>query len=181
MSDRPARVFLIGYRGCGKSTVGPLLAARLGWAFVDADALLEARAGKSIARIFADDGEPAFRDLESALLAELAARPDHVVATGGGVVLRPANREILSKRGLAVWLEAPAELVWERIQNDPTTGARRPNLTAAGGLQEVKDLLAVREPLYRATAHASFPADRSPERLADAIVQVCNGGSRSLS
>lgn len=182
MSDgAPDRLFLIGYRCSGKTTVGPLVAARLGWTFVDADVLQEARAGKSIARIFADEGEPAFRDLEAKHLADLSELPNHVISTGGGVILRPSNRELLQSRGFVAWLDAPAELIWERMQLDPTTSARRPNLTAAGGLQEVKELLAVREPLYRATAHASFPADRSPERLADAIVQVWNGGFRSRS
>lgn len=175
------RIFLIGYRATGKTTVGPLVANRLGWTFVDADVLLEERAGKSIARIFADEGEPAFRDLEARHLAELSENPKQVLSTGGGVILRPSNRELLRNRGFVAWLDAPAELIWERMQLDPTTLARRPNLTAAGGLQEVKDLLAVREPLYRATAHASFPADRSPEWLADAIVQVWNGGFRSRS
>ena len=175
------RVFLVGYRGSGKSTVGPLLAGRLGWSFVDADALLESRAGKSISRIFAENGEPFFRDLESTLLNELATTPQLVIATGGGVVLHPHNREILQQRGLCVWLQAPAELVWERIQQDPTTQHRRPNLTAAGGLFEVKELLALREPHYRSAAHVAFPADRSPEWLADAIVQVCNGGFSSRS
>jgi shikimate kinase len=175
------RIYLIGYRGCGKSTVGPILAERLGWSYVDADARLEERAGKSIARIFAEDGEPAFRDLESKNLAELALQSNHVIATGGGVVLRESNRDLIRNSGLAVWLVAPAELVWERIRKDPSTSVRRPNLTASGGLLEVKELLAQREPLYQATAHAAFPADRSPEWLADAIVQVCNGGFKSRS
>jgi shikimate kinase len=181
MSEPASRIRLIGYRCSGKTTVGPLVAARLGWDFVDADVLLESRTGKSIANIFADEGEPAFREREARLLAELCERPNHVVSTGGGVILRPDNRELLRSTGFVVWLDAPAELIWERMRRDPATAARRPNLTASGGLQEVKELLAVREPLYRATAHASFPADRSPEWLADAIVQVCNGGSRSRS
>ena len=175
------RIFLVGYRCSGKTTVGPLVASRLDWSFVDADVLLEARAGKSIARIFTEDGEPAFRELEANLLAELSENSNCVLSTGGGVILRPANRQLLRSRGFVAWLEAPAELIWQRMQLDPTTSARRPNLTAAGGLQEVKELLAVREPLYRATAHAAFPADRSPEWLADAIVQVWNGGFRSRS
>jgi shikimate kinase len=181
MSDPVSRVVLIGYRCSGKTTVGPLVAARLGWDFVDADVLLESRAGTSIARIFADEGEPAFRERESRILVELCGRSKLVLSTGGGVILRRDNREALRSAGFVAWLDAPAELIWERMRQDPATAARRPNLTAAGGLQEVKELLATREPLYRATAHASFPADRSPEWLADAIVQVCNGGSTSRS
>lgn len=176
----PPRIFLIGYRGSGKTTVGRALADGLGWAFVDADVLLEARAGKSIARIFADDGEPAFRDLESQTLAELAAQQQHVIATGGGIVLRPQNRELL-KTGFVAWLQISPELAWQRMQEDATTRDRRPNLTATGGLREVETVMTVREPLYRATADAAFPADRSPELLAADILHVWNGGTTSRS
>src|SRR3954447_21902345 len=98
------RLFLIGYRGSGKSTVGRLLAERLGWAFVDADEELEIRAGRSIADIFTTDGEPAFRALESAVLRELASRDRHVIACGGGVVLRDDHRRLLRTGGHCVWL-----------------------------------------------------------------------------
>jgi shikimate kinase len=175
------RIFLIGYRGTGKTTVGRAVAARLGWAFVDADVLLEARAGKTIARIFADDGEPAFRDWESRVLADLAVQPNHVIATGGGVILRPANRELLTANGFVAWLQASPELAWQRMQDDPTTRDRRPNLTAAGGLQEVRAVMAAREPLYREAAHAAFDAAHSPESLADDILHVWNGGTTCRS
>lgn len=175
------RIFLIGYRGSGKTTVGRALADRLGWAFVDADVLLEERAGKSIARIFADDGEPAFRDWESRVLDDLATRDRHVLATGGGVVLRPANRALLQAGGFVAWLQISPELAWDRMQADVTTRDRRPNLTATGGLQEVRAVMAAREPLYRATANAAFPADRSPELLAADILHVWNGGTTSRS
>ncbi len=175
-----SRIFLIGSRGSGKTTVGRALADRLGWAFVDADVLLEARAGKTIARIFADDGEPAFRDRESTILAELAGWRDHVIATGGGIVLRPENRAIL-RTGFVAWLQVSAGLAWERMQADPTTGDRRPNLTPAGGLLEVQTILTAREPLYREAAHAMFPAERSPELLAADILHVWNGGTTSRS
>jgi shikimate kinase len=144
-------IFLIGYRGTGKTSVARELAALLGVKWVDADAVLEVRAGKTIRQIFADDGEPAFRDLESSVLRDLATFGG-VVATGGGVVLRPENREIL-KQGLVVWLTAPAEVIWRRMQADVSTADRRPNL-AQGGLDEVKSLLAIREPLYRECASA---------------------------
>jgi shikimate kinase len=165
-----SRIFLIGYRGTGKTTAGRLLAGRLGWPFLDADAELEARAGCTIADIFRTEGEAGFRDREAAVLADLAARPDHVIATGGGVVLRPANRELLKAAGFVAWLQAPADVLWQRIQADPATAARRPNLTG-GGLREVIDLLAVREPLYRAVADAAFDAaGASPEAVAGAIL-----------
>ena len=176
-------LFLIGSRGTGKSTVGRVLAARLGWGFVDADERIEADAGRTIADIFATEGEAGFRDRESATLAELARLSQHVVATGGGVVLRPGNREQLRAAGFVAWLTASPEAAWERIQADATTAARRPNLTARGGLDEVAALIADREPLYREAADFIAPTDgRSPEAVADAILtawQIGNTTSRS--
>ena len=170
-----SRIYLIGYRGCGKSTVGPLLAARLGWAFVDADAELEARAGRTIAAIFRTDGEPAFRELEAGVLRDLAARERLVVGTGGGAILREANREVLRATGFAVWLHAPAELLFARMQSDASSHSRRPNLTAGGGFAEVQSLLAVREPLYRAASHSTIDGSLSPDRATAAILDAWNG------
>ncbi len=163
-------IFLIGYRGSGKSTVGRVLADRLGWTFADADTVLEERFGQSIREIFAQEGEAGFRDKESAILKELCARRDVVIATGGGVVLRDENRVQLRTHGYVVWLTADAATLWARIQADHTTAARRPALTT-GGIAEVEQLLAIREPLYRATADIVVPvATVSPEQAADAIL-----------
>jgi shikimate kinase len=166
----PPLIFLIGYRGSGKTTVGRLLADRLGWAFIDADALLEERHRQTIREIFAAEGEAGFRDKEAGLLTDLCSRANTVIATGGGIVLRTENRSRLKSSGFVVWLRAePAEL-WERMQADPSTAARRPALSV-GGLAEVEQLLAVREPLYRACADAEIAVDRvSPEQAADAIL-----------
>jgi shikimate kinase len=180
----PPRLFLIGYRGTGKSTVGPLLAAALGWEYLDADDRIEAAAGKTIADIFATEGEAGFRDRESAVLAELCREERRVIATGGGVVLRPFNRELLRAAGYVAWLTAPPETVWERMQADPTTAARRPNLTI-GGFDEVANLMAARESLYRRTAHGTFPTEgRSPQAVAAAILaawEAAAGPSSSSS
>lgn len=163
-------VFLIGSRCVGKSAVGLRLAQRLGWAFVDADEELERRAGRTIREIFASEGETAFRDREAAVLADLAARADVVVATGGGVVLRPENRERLSA-GPVVWLTARPQTLWARMQGDASTAERRPAL-AQGGLAEVESLLAQREPLYRACATWTFDTESAtPDALADAIAR----------
>jgi shikimate kinase len=165
-----ALIYLIGYRGSGKTTVGRVLAERLGWNFVDADAVLEERHGKTIKEIFADEGEAGFRDKESATLGELAGRTQTVIGTGGGVVLRDANRDLLRHNGFVAWLSADAGTLWARIQSDPTTAARRPAL-AGGGPAEVRELLAAREPLYRACADVEVAvADRSPSQAADAIL-----------
>jgi shikimate kinase len=164
-------ILLVGPRGSGKSTVGPALAAKLGWAFADADELVEATAGRSITSLFAAEGEAGFRDRESAALGELCGRTNHVIATGGGAVLREANRDLLKRSGFVAWLTVPPEVAYARMTADPTTAARRPNLTAAGGVEEVRALIAAREPLYRAAADFTCDtAGRSPDEAAAAIL-----------
>lgn len=167
--DRPL-LFLIGPRGAGKTTVAGLVARRLGWDWVDADLLLEARAGRSIRKLFEVEGEAGFREREAALLEELAGRHRCVIATGGGVVLAAANRQRIRAAGLVVWLTADADTLWKRLQADPTGTKRRPDLTV-GGRAEVEQLLQAREPLYRETAHVEVPtADRSLEEVAEAVL-----------
>jgi shikimate kinase len=160
-------LFLIGYRGTGKSTVAWLVAARLGWDWLDADELLEQRAGCSIRQIFAQEGETGFRDKESVLLGELCQRRRLVVATGGGVILREENRMHL-RAGLVVWLTADAETLWNRLQGDAATRERRPDL-AQGGRAEVEELLRKRAPLYAACANFIIDATQPAEQVADAI------------
>lgn len=162
-------VALIGYRGTGKSTVARLLALRLGWDWVDADVEIELRAGKSIAAMFADDGEAAFRDLESAVVADLARRERTVIALGGGAVLREANPAALAA-SFVVWLRASVEAICARLAADPTTADRRPNLTVGGGRAEIEALLAEREPIYRrAAALVVDTDDKTPAEVAEAI------------
>src|SRR5262245_29603020 len=171
------RILLVGYRGTGKTTVGGLLANQLGWTFADCDDSIEAAAGKSIADIFATEGEAGFRDREAAALRELCSRQRCVIATGGGAVLRPSNRELLRAGGFVVWLTASPETSWARLQSDPMTGSRRPKLTAAGGVKEVRALVAAREPLYREVADFVADADTpSPEAVAAAILTAWRGG-----
>ncbi len=155
-------IALIGYRGTGKTAVAQQLALRLGWDWIDADVELELRAGKSIAAMFADDGEPAFRDLETAVLADLIERPRTVLALGGGVVLRAENRELLRRAGSVIWLKAEPETIERRIAEDASTAARRPNLTAAGGIAEIRQLLAEREPFYEACARVQVDTEGKP-------------------
>ncbi|MFO0799248.1 MAG: shikimate kinase [Gemmataceae bacterium] len=164
-------ILLVGPRGSGKSTVGPELARRLGWKFVDADEVVEATAGKSVAAIFAAEGEAGFRDREAAAIRELCGRANHVVATGGGAVLRESNRALLKRSGFVAWLTVRPEVAFARMTADPTTAARRPNLTAAGGLSELRELIAAREPLYRAVADFTCDtAGASPDAAAAAIL-----------
>jgi shikimate kinase len=168
----PRGVALVGYRGTGKSTVGRLVADRLGRAFVDADDALREHAGLSIPAIFERFGEPRFRDLEEEVLAALTARPGGVLATGGGAVLRESNRQRLRDFGLVVWLSAPAEVLAGRLTADPDL-AVRPALTPAGTLGEIDEVLTTREPLYRAAAHAEVSTHgRTPEEVAEAVLRL---------
>lgn len=173
-------IFLIGYRGTGKSTVARLVASRLKLDSLDADEELERRAGKSIAHIFADEGEAAFRDLETEILADVVNQDNFlVVALGGGVVLREENRRrLLGERPSVgptchsvVWLRANVDTLASRIAADTLTAARRPNLTASGGRAEIEQLLAAREPHYRDCADFEVDTEgKTPEQVADEIV-----------
>ena len=162
---------LIGYRATGKTTLARLLAERLGWDWLDADVEIERRAGKSIARIFADDGEPAFRALEAEVIANLCRRDRLVLATGGGAPLRPENRRAMRAAGKVVWLTARAETIWDRMTSDATTHARRPNLTGGKPLTEIVELLKMREPIYRELADWVVDTEgRTPEALVEEIL-----------
>ncbi len=163
---------LIGLRGTGKTSVAAVLAERLGWPWFDADVLIEERAGKTIQQIFAGQGEPAFRDLESQIVAELAQRDAAVLALGGGAVVREANRAALAGRGKIVWLTASPEILWQRVQADALSASRRPNLSVAGGINEIIATLDARRAIYRACADLEVDTEgKTPARVADAILE----------
>jgi shikimate kinase len=162
---------LIGYRATGKTTLARLLAERLGWRWIDADVEIERRAGKSIAEIFADDGEPAFRDLEAEVIAELARQPRLVLAAGGGAPMRLENRRAMRACGQVIWLKARPETIHARMSGDATTTARRPNLTSSGGLEEIVQLLTQRKSIYQESAHLEVDTEgKSPAQVADEII-----------
>lgn len=169
MNESP--LFLIGSRGSGKSTVARLLAQELGWDWLDADEELEKRYGQSIRAIFAAEGETGFRDKESAVLAQLCRLTRHILATGGGVVIRESNRALLRVSGRSVWLTAEVETLWRRVQADGTTAERRPPLTV-GGRAEMEDILHLREPLYRQCAdHTIDTTGREPNDIVAEILR----------
>jgi len=164
-------LILIGLRGSGKTTIGRILAERLGRPFIDLDETIESWAGCSIGEIFAREGESGFRERESAALAEAIEGIGSVISTGGGIVLCESNRACLRDAGFVGWLTASPEILWQRMLADPLTASRRPNLRS-GGLEEVIALSQLREPLYAGTAHARFDVSAdSPERIADAILR----------
>lgn len=166
----PDRVFLIGFMGAGKSTVGKLLADRLGFGFVDLDAAVEARAGRSIAEIFAEDGEPAFRALEHEALLEYADSYGLVIACGGGVVVDHANRAVLRESGTVVHLRVTAEEALARIGDRST----RPLLSATGGGEMAATLLLrARGTLYASTADITIDTVGSePGTIVERIMEA---------
>ncbi|OYV87675.1 MAG: hypothetical protein B7Z73_09760 [Planctomycetia bacterium 21-64-5] len=166
------KLVLIGYRGSGKSTVARHLALELGCDWVDADVEIELRAGKSIAALFADDGEGRFRDLEEEVLAELVSRENLIIAAGGGAVLREANRRQLARCDRVVWLQASPATILRRTALDATTAGRRPKLTTAGGEEEVVRLLTERGPLYKQCADMQIDTEEmSPGEIAQVIIE----------
>ncbi|MGB5135959.1 MAG: shikimate kinase [Prochlorococcaceae cyanobacterium] len=164
-------LYLVGMMGAGKSAVGRPLADALGYRFVDADSVLEGAAGRSIAEIFASDGEAGFRQLETAVLGQISAWHSLVVATGGGVVTRPENWGHL-RQGVVVWLDAPAELLLARLRQDPT---ERPLLHSSDPEARLQALLSQRLPLYeQADLRIRQSRDR-PHQVAGQVLESLPG------
>ena len=143
------KLALVGLPGSGKSTVGRQLARRLSVPFTDSDHVIEQRIGCSIRDFFEREGEAAFRDIEESVIRELVEAPAGVLATGGGAVLRPANRECLRQATSVIYLRSTPEEVFRRVRHD---GAR-PLLQVADPLSRLRALYEQRDPLYRETAH----------------------------
>jgi shikimate kinase len=154
---RRGNLFLVGLPGSGKSTLGRQLARRLDKTFVDADHELERALGVTIATIFEIEGEASFRDREETALAALVARTDIVLATGGGVVIRPANRERLKANGTVVYLLADPATAWQRVRRS----GHRPLLNTPDKLARLEQLFRERDPLYREVADHVIANDRA--------------------
>ncbi len=159
-------LYLVGMMGTGKSAVGRPLAEALGYRFIDADTVLEQAAGRTIPDIFASDGETGFRALETAVLGQISSWHSLVVATGGGVVTRPENWGHLHQ-GVVVWLDAPAELLLQRLSADPTP---RPLMQAADPVARLETLLAERRPLYAQADLTIHQAGEAPEAVAAQVL-----------
>ena len=144
------RCALVGMPGSGKSTIGRQLAHRAGVPFIDLDHRLEQTIGTSIRSFFEAEGEARFRDLEALVLADVARPPGGMVlSTGGGAVLRPENRQALRQFGNVLYLRASPEEIYRRVKHDKT----RPLLQVGNPMEKLRELYAVRDPLYRETAH----------------------------
>ena len=164
-------IFLIGMMGSGKTSTGRPLAERLGYGFVDADAVIEQAAGCSIAEIFQRDGEPEFRALEKQVLNSISQRHSLVVATGGGVVTQKENWGLLHS-GIVVWLDVIQEQLLKRLQADTTV---RPLLQTVDPEAALNELLAERKALYAEADLTVVINDEPPEAVADGIVQLLPG------
>lgn len=153
----PKNIVLIGFMGSGKSSIARELSGALGYPMIDTDALIVERAGKPIRDIFAQEGEEAFREMESTVLRELeeSLPPHHIIATGGGIIGRATNREILRRMGFVVWLVVSAEEIIKRTENS----RERPLLNNDNQMETIDRLLDERRELYRATAHQEIETD----------------------
>ena len=171
MPDRPLRVVLVGFMGSGKSAVGRLLARRLGYRFEDMDRRIEERAGRTIAEIFRDDGEEAFREMEREEARELSRLADRIVAAGGGAFTRAETRTLLQEGALTVWLRCDLEHILGRVQVD---GSR----PLAGNRDIMRALLAEREPSYRMADVVVDASSGTPREVADRIVGLIEGRTR---
>ena len=143
------RIAFVGLPGSGKSTIGRQLARRRGLAFLDTDHLIENRLGCSIREYFEREGEASFRDIEQNIIDEVTLNHEGVISTGGGSVLRPANREHLHQRAHVVYLRSSPEEIFRRLRHD----TNRPLLQVDDPLSRLRDLYQARDPLYRETAH----------------------------
>ena len=148
-------IYLIGLMGAGKTTIGRNLARLMKLAFIDTDKQLEQRTGVSVSYIFEMEGEEGFRERESNLLKEIGQKTAHVVSTGGGIVLRPENRSMMRRSGKVIYLSAPFAVLWMRLRRCK----KRPLLATEDPQSTLRQLMELREPLYREAADITMDVD----------------------
>lgn len=161
-------IVLVGFMGTGKTSVGKLVAGRLFMRFVDMDGMIENKAGKTVSRIFVEDGEPAFRAMERAMVVELSSRTGLVVATGGGIVLNPDNIADFSRTGLVVCLWAEPATIVDRLKDDNT----RPLLAGDDKMERLRSILEKRRPLYEAIPNLIRTDGLSAAAVADLVAEM---------
>ena len=163
-----SNVILVGFMGTGKTTVGKILAQQLRKTFVDMDKILEGRAGKSISQIFEEDGEPSFRNMERALVQELAAGNNQVIAAGGGIVLNPDNISDFSRSGKVICLLASEQEIMHRVSGSTA----RPLLEKGEKNKRITDLMEKRRPLYESIPDRVNTTGLTPEEVAEVIMLI---------
>ena len=163
-------IILLGFMGTGKSTVGRLVAGRLGRTFIDMDGEIEARTGKKISQIFAEDGEARFRELEQDLVRELAAKENLVIAGGGGIVLNPRNMGELERTGVLICLTANPDALYRRV----AAARHRPLLEGGDKRAKLTALFEKRKPLYDAMKNRIDTSELTTEAVADEVISLFN-------
>ena len=158
---------LVGFMGAGKSSVGRIVAEQIDFGFVDTDELIEARSGKTITQIFAQDGEAQFRELERMTVEQLCDRSDLVISTGGGLPTQHANMESLKTHALVVCLWCSADKIWERVRHQ----SHRPLLQTPDPEAKIRELLAARAPFYRQADVLLNTDNRSQRQVVQQVVQ----------
>ena len=169
-------IILIGYMGCGKSTIGKALAKKKEKSFLDTDAYIEAKEGCLISQIFAEKGEMYFRDLETKVLKELLEDQDEpgIISVGGGLPVREENQELLKQLGRVIYLKATPETLYDRLKGDTT----RPLLQTTNPKEKIKEMLAVREEKYQAAAYETIVVDG--KKIEDIVEEICIKNEKSF-
>jgi shikimate kinase len=165
----PGNVVLVGFSGTGKTTIGQLLARRLGWEFVDTDQRIVARLGKSIAAVFRDDGEAVFRAAEREEVAHACAGTRTVISLGGGAVVDPSSRALVCAGNRLTRLEAAPETILQRLRSSPDA-EERPMVAGADPLARIRALLAARADSYAVAESAVDTEGRGPEEIVEEII-----------
>ncbi len=171
MQTKPVTIILIGYRATGKTTVGLLLAEKLGFSFIDSDHALEQKEGQCISDMVAEHGWDYFRAKEKEMLVKLAGKKEHIIATGGGAILHQDIWATVKKSGVVIWLEADIQTICARLKADAASDTQRPSLTGEDILQEVSSVLAIRTPLYKSSSHFTVDATKSIEDIVADVLQ----------
>lgn len=168
-------IILIGFRGTGKSAVGELLANRLERDFIDSDKYIESSTGKTIKRIFKEEGEEGFRKIEADAIARLSKMDNKIISAGGGAILRKDNVKNLKSNGFLILLVATPEIIHNRITKDEKTTQQRPSLTDKTPLDEIKHLLEQRENSYKNAADYTINTSYvSCEDIVNEIITIAN-------
>lgn len=163
-------IILVGYMGCGKTTVGKRIAEATKYTFADTDEMIVAQQGRSISDIFAQDGESVFRDMETALLVKMLTEKNDtcVISTGGGMPVREENRKLLRQLGTVVYLRVKPETVYERIKGD----TMRPLLQCENPMERIQEMIKSRNPAYEAAAELVIDVDNLTQReVAEQIIR----------
>lgn len=173
----PTNIILIGFMGSGKSRLGKYLAKQLQYQFLDTDALIATKAGKSITKIFEQEGEEAFRQREATALAGLMGKKRIILATGGGILMNPKNQELARQLGTVVWLDADPDTLFDRA----TRQATRPLLNVEYPRRTFNELLATRRPLYQKTCHLHInTANLSYPQTAELVIKgICDSAKET--